>query len=133
MGDPGERRLFFGRLFNLIRRNNYHINIPVHMHYKQEDGPKIREATTVAMPSSDSHYKVPDCLYRRPYQLPFMPPCMKSRPCVLDGRWLILWSLVVPRSLQFGSTKEFQSPDGTDDAMNAVDYRHAQEAGQTCL
>ena len=31
-------------------------------------------------------------------------------------------SLVVPRSLQLGCTKELQTLGGTDDALNAVDY-----------
>ena len=42
-------------------------------------------------------------------------------------------SLVVPRSLQLGCTKQLQTLGGTDDALNAVDYGHIQEADLTCL
>ena len=90
MADPGGgAQTISGRLFNLIGRNNYHINILVHSMNKRVLSPKIRETTTDAMPISGSHYKVPDCLYRRAYQLPFMPWCSAPRPCVLDGHWLI--------------------------------------------
>ena len=41
-------------------------------------------------------------------------------------------SLVVPWSLRLGCTKELQTLDGTDDALNAVDSRHVQEADNTC-
>ena len=32
-----------------------------------------------------------------------------------------------------GCTKELQPLGGTDDALNAVVYRHVQEADHTCL